>query len=200
MGEWLPYDGARKIPEKREKNAGTRNSPVPAEGVYMNENVNINLGKILDQIFEATKSFGDALKEGFNPDFHFKWDEKVDYYPAYTYPPTNVYLTKDKSMVFEFALAGFSEKDIHLEFQGDYMVLYAKCPEEEEDRTNVRYFKRRLKLRDIDDQRYYVPEDKFDRKNVKAVFKNGILKVVIPANEEIRTKDGIKIEIVKEGE
>jgi HSP20 family protein len=173
----------------------------------MNENMNIDLGKILDQIFEATKSFGDAFKEGFknkeypgfDHDFRFKWDEKVDYYPAYSYPPANVYLTKDKSLVFEFALAGFGEKDIHLEFQGDYMVLYAKGPEEAE-RTDVRYFKRRLKLRDIYEQRYYAPEDKFDRKNVKAVFKNGILKVVIPPNEEIRTKDGIKIEIVKEDE
>ena len=123
----------------------------------------------------------------------------MDYYPAYSYPPANVFLTKEKSLVFEFALAGFSENDIHLEFQGDYMILYARCPAEE-DRAEVRYFKRRLKLRNIEEQRYYAPEDKFDRENVKAVFKNGILRVVIPPNQEIKTRDGIKIEIVREDE
>jgi HSP20 family molecular chaperone IbpA len=110
-------------------------------------------------------------------------------------------------MIFEFALAGFDEKDISLSFQGDYMVFSAKLKEEEtglpvEERSadeNVRYFKRRLKMKDIEKQKYYVPLDKYAQEKVKAVFKNGILKVTIPPKDEPDQNDGIKIEIIKEG-
>ena len=111
----------------------------------------------------------------------------------------NVYLTKEKEMVLEFALAGFREKDINIEFQGDYMVFSAKKPEMEPT-DDVRYFKRRLKFKEIEDQRYFVPDDKFDRENAKAVFKNGVLKITVPPKETIETKEGIKVEIVEEDE
>jgi HSP20 family molecular chaperone IbpA len=134
-------------------------------------------------------------------------------------------------MNFEFALAGFDEKDISLSFQGDYMVFSAKigdgwgpdrCAEtvgetytaETAEETggnanggsgehfgdeNVRYFKRRLKMKDIEKQKYFVPLDKYAQEKVKAVYKNGILKVCIPPKDEPDQNDGIKIEIIKEG-
>jgi len=105
----------------------------------------------------------------------------------------------DKSLVFEFALAGFDEKNISLSFQGDYMVFSAKIDAEKPE-EGVRYFKRRLRLKDIDKQKYYVPVDKFDQAKVKAVFRNGILKVTIPPKEVVDIPEGIKIEIIKEGE
>ena len=71
-------------------------------------------------------------------------------------------------------------------------------PEKREE--GVRYFKRRLRLKDIDKQKYYVPADKFDQAKVKAVFRNGILKVTIPPKEVVDIPEGIKIEIIKEGE
>jgi HSP20 family molecular chaperone IbpA len=133
----------------------------------------------------------------------------------------NVYMTGDRSMNFEFALAGFDEKDISLSFQGDYMVFSARIAEgaledypgtyREEGQgfsgggersdpdENIRYFKRRLKMKDIEKQKYYVPLDKYAQEKVKAVFKNGILKVSIPPKEEPDQSDGIKIEIIKDG-
>jgi HSP20 family molecular chaperone IbpA len=124
----------------------------------------------------------------------------------------NVYMTGNRSMIFEFALAGFDEKDISLSFQGDYMVFSAKIAEDfpgsgtlvgdGETRLpdeNIRYFKRRLKLKDIEKQKYYVPLDKYAQEKVKAVYKNGILKVTIPPKDEPDQNDGIRIEIIKEG-
>ena len=111
----------------------------------------------------------------------------------------NLYLTQEKELVFEFALAGFREDDIELEFQGDYMIFSAKAPDMEPE-EDVKYFKRRLKFKEIENQRYYVPEDKFDRESVKAIFKNGILKITVPPKEHVETKEGIKVEIVKEDE
>ncbi|MDR1910208.1 MAG: Hsp20/alpha crystallin family protein [Spirochaetaceae bacterium] len=180
----------------------------------------VDLGTILDEVFEAAQDFRDEIHRNFgefgpgmrregpfsgrafggkNP-----FDENVDYYPNYSYPPMNVYMKSDRTMVFEFALAGFDEKDISLSFQGDYMVFSAKIPgeegEEQIQEENFRYFKRRLKMKDIEKQKYFVPLDKYAQEEVKAVFRNGILKVTIPPKEEPDPTDGVKIEIIREGE
>jgi len=90
----------------------------------------VDIGAILDEVFEAAKDFGEKMKD-IGPDMEGEpWqhkprfdDENADYYPAYSFPPMNIYLTSERSIVFEFALAGFAEKDIVLTFQGDYMVF-----------------------------------------------------------------------------
>jgi HSP20 family protein len=185
----------------------------------------VDIGSILDEVFDAAKTFGENFqtmgdKMGHGPNFNVHvntgagaggpagakpWfdmgqDENADYYPGYSYPPMNIYLTSERGMVFEFALSGFDEKDIALTFQGDYMVFSAKMGLDEIPADEVRYFKRRLKLKDVEKQKYYVPADKFAQEKVRAIFRNGILKVTIPPKEESDTPEGIKIEIVKEGE
>ena len=182
----------------------------------------IDLGNIFDEIFEAAREFRDEFQKKFNihgeeygPGRTDAWifNENTDYYPNYSYPPMNVYMTGDRSLVFEFAIAGFEEKDISLSFQGDYMAFSALMPREEasgaegvnpetdhrsDPRENFRYFKRRLKMKDIEKQKYYVPLDKYAQEKVKAVYKNGILKVTVPPKEEPDQSDGIRIEIVTE--
>ncbi|MDR3333668.1 MAG: Hsp20/alpha crystallin family protein [Treponema sp.] len=175
----------------------------------------MDLGTIFDEIFEAAQNFSNEFHRNFDPfdprcgprgPFGSRpFDENVDYYPNYSYPPMNVYMTQDRSMIFEFALAGFEEKDINLSFQGDYMVFSAKIGEATQGQLdempieeNFRYFKRRLKMKDIEKQKYYVPLDKYAQEQVKAVYKNGILKVTIPPKDEPDQSDGIKIEIIKE--
>ena len=170
----------------------------------MKDRIVIDLAQMLDEIFEATQSFGEAFKKGFNFSPRgrdpFNWDENVDFYPHHSYPPANAYITEDRTLVFEFALAGFPESSINLEFQGDHMVLSAKAPADPEKPENVRYFKHRLKLKDVEDQKYFVPADKFDREKVTAVYKNGLLKVTVPSLENVESKEGIKINIVQEDE
>jgi len=168
----------------------------------------MDLGSIFDEIFETTRNFTDEFHRKFDfRDFpgtftfdkHFS-DENTDYYPNYSYPPMNVFMTEDRSLIFEFALAGFNENDINLSFQGDYMVFSAKIENSINELENsVRFFKRRLKMKDIEKQKYFVPLDKYAQENVKAVYKNGILRVSIPPKEEVEQNDGIKIEIIKEG-
>jgi HSP20 family molecular chaperone IbpA len=177
----------------------------------------MDLGNIFDEIFDAAQDFKNEFHRKFNqrdPDgtgfnqnpFSFDrqyFDENTDYYPNYSYPPMNVLMTEDRVLIFEFALAGFDEKDISLSFQGDYMVFSARIntaePEQGAVENNVRYFKRRLKMKDIEKQKYFVPLDKYAQEKVKAVYKNGILRVSIPPKDEPDQNDGIKIEIVKEG-
>jgi len=179
----------------------------------------LDLGNIFDEIFDAAQEFNSEFQRNFNRGNgggHFRsepftfgkvfFDENTDFYPNYSYPPMNVFMTEDRSLVFEFALAGFDEKDISLSFQGDYMVFSASCCDASRAKNeccqaeeNVRYFKRRLKMKDIEKQKYFVPLDKYAQEKVKAVYKNGILRVTIPPKDEPDQTDGIKIEIVKEG-
>ena len=186
----------------------------------------LDLGSIFDEIFEATHNFRDQFQRNFNnfnnnetgfrgfrdgpfPFGKHSFEENIDYYPNYSYPPMNVFMSENKTLFFEFALAGFNEKDISLSFQGDYMIFSAKIDYEAKDSSdnpeifhpeeNVRYFKRRLKMKDIEKQKYFVPLDKYAQEKVKAVFKNGILRVSIPPKDEPDQNDGIKIEIVKDG-
>ena len=171
----------------------------------MRDKMYMDLGQIMDEIFGAAEKFGDMFGKGFK--FHHEdkghphgWNENVDYYPHHSYPPANVYMTADRTLVFEFALAGFDESSIDLQFQGDYMVLSAKVPEDSDRPDDIRYFKRRLKLKSFSDQRYYVPADKFDREAVTALYRNGVLKVTIPPKAEVPKEDGVKINIVNEDE
>jgi len=174
----------------------------------------MDLGNIFDEIFEAAQEFNNEFHRELNNSniAHFTFDkqffdENIDFYPNYSYPPMNVFMTEDRSLVFEFALAGFDEKDINLSFLGDYMVFSAKINGESDNlncftksnEENLRYFKRRLKMKDIEKQKYYVPLDKYAQDKVRAVYKNGILRVTIPPRDEVEQNDGIKIEIIKEG-
>ena len=168
----------------------------------------MDIGSILDEVFEAAKDFGEKMKDFGGPEAEFKrtWttetprEENPDYYPSYSYPPMNIFLTPERSIVFEFALAGFNESDISLSFQGDYMVFAAKIGVEEQAEDGSRYIKRRLKLKDVEKQKYYVPADKFAQEKVKALFKNGILKVIVAPKDEFESSEGIRIEIVKDGD
>lgn len=158
----------------------------------------LDLGQIFDQIFKATEEFTNTFG-----DFAFdarKNTEHRNYYSIYPFPPANIYMRSDRSMVFEFAFAGYRDSDISLEFSGDNMVLSASAPKQTCDEEEVIFFNRRLKYKTIPEQKYYVPEDKFDRENAKAVYRNGILKVTVPSREEVKESGGVKIEIVNEDE
>ena len=153
----------------------------------------MDLGTIFDELFDAAHQFCNGF-------------ENTDYYPGFSYPPMNVFLTEDKSLNFEFALAGFDEKNISLSFSGDYMIFSATIGDAaasmeagSANTPNVHYLKRRLKLKDIEKQKYYVPLDKYAQEKVLAVFKNGILKVTIPPRPEKTQSQGIRITIIKEG-
>jgi HSP20 family molecular chaperone IbpA len=158
-----------------------------------------DLGKLMDEIFSAAEDFTSAFTDRmqFSPgDKAWRWNK--EYYSAYPYPAASIYITDDKTLVFEFAIAGFAEKDVDLEFKGDYMVFSGTVPEDLKEPEGVRYFKRRLKRKSFSDQRYYVPADKFDRDHVRAVYKNGMLTVTIPPRDVQPQSEGVKINIVNE--
>ncbi len=50
-------------------------------------------------------------------------------------------------------------------------------------------------MRDVEEQRYYVPADKFDQGATQAEFKNGLLRLVVPPREQAETGEEIRINI-----
>jgi HSP20 family molecular chaperone IbpA len=62
----------------------------------------------------------------------------------------------------------------------------------------VQFFKRRLRLKSIEEQRYYVPADKFEQSKVQARFRGGLLRVTVPARQEGQQPPGFKVHIVSE--
>jgi len=156
----------------------------------------MDLNKFLDEVFGQVDSFSEKLQSEMEKTFHTRgpWVEGLDFYPAYAYPPMNVYLTNDKDLVIEMALAGFQQDDLELQFVGDYLLFSAR-PQVVEEGEGHKYLKRRLKLKPVEQQKYYVPADKFDQSLVTASFKNGLLKILIPSKTVVAPKEGVKVEI-----
>ena len=176
-----------------------------------NKPFSFDMGRIMDEALEWAQDFGESFQQGMRgvnfpgaEELREKLKERFkcyeDVYPHYAYPPANVYLTREKSLIFEIALAGFDEKGISLEFRGDYLYFAAKAPLQGEPEEGVQFFKRRLKLKDVEEQRYFVPADKFDQARVQARFRNGLLRVTVPAREGAARPEGIKVNIVSEEE
>ena len=179
-----------------------------------NKSFTFDLGRIMDEAFDWAQEFGERFQQGmrgleFPEELREKLKERFqcyeDLYPHYPYPPANLYLTRDKSLVFEIALAGFEEAGISLEFRGDYLYFSARAPQERaaapqegEPAEGVQFFKRRLKLKSIEEQRYFVPADKFEQVRVQARFRNGLLRVTIPAREQAAPAQGFKVNIQNE--
>jgi len=156
----------------------------------------MDLNKFLDEVFGQVDTFSEKFQTEMERTFHSRgpWVEGLDFYPAYVYPPMNVYLTTEKDLVIEMALAGFQQEDLELQFVGDYLLFSAR-PQVVEENEDLRYLKRRLKLKPVDQQKYYVPADKFDQTKVSAAFKNGLLRIMIPSRTVVTPKEGFKVEI-----
>lgn len=155
----------------------------------------MDLNKFLDEVFGQVEGFSEKFQSEMEKQFHHgPWSEGLDFYPSYAYPPMNVYLTAERHLVIEMALAGFSQDDLELQFVGDYLHFSAR-PQVVEEAEGLRYLKRRLKLKPVEQQKYYVPADKFEQGQVTAAFKNGLLKIMIPSKEDVTPREGVKINI-----
>ena len=94
-----------------------------------------DLGRIMDEAFKFAENFGDTFDHEAAERMHRAAEQfgkgpfgNPDYYPAYMYPPSTIYLTRDKKLVVELALAGFEEKDLSVQFRGDHLIFSAESP------------------------------------------------------------------------
>jgi len=132
---------------------------------------------------EALRREMDRLWEGFFGERAFEPIEKWS-------PALDLAETKD-NLVVTAELPGIDPKDISIDLSGDVLTVRGeKKQEKEEKEENYHLIERRYGsfTRSI-----RLPV-KIDEEKIKASYKNGVLKIVLPKSEEVKKKE-IKIKV-----
>jgi len=141
----------------------------------MRYNNNNDMWKVFDSLFT---DFGSAFEEAVKNDGAI--------YNAPNFPPVNVYIDeKTKDLNFMFALAGYQKEDVKISFEGDKMIL-SISPEDEEI-LGKRILRKGIKTPKVNTT-FIVPSSKYKTSKATADMANGILKVFIPAVDEIKPR------------
>lgn len=97
---------------------------------------------------------------------------------------------KDGIYNIDIDIPNFEKKDIKIEYDKGYLTVTAE-KENEESEENKNFIRRERSYGKYQ-RSFYLGE--VDSENIKAEYKNGTLKIVIPKIEEIETKKNIEIE------
>ena len=97
---------------------------------------------------------------------------------------------KDGLYNIEMDIPGFDKKDITIENNDNYLTITAEKKEEEKEEE--KNYIRRERAYGKYQRSFYIGD--LDSDNIKANFKDGILRITIPKKEEIETKKVIEIE------
>jgi HSP20 family protein len=108
-------------------------------------------------------------------------------------PAVNLYET-DKELILEVEAPGFEPKDIEVSLENQNLYLKGKTAKKEEEKGK-NYWRKEIRRESFERIiRLPVP---VDEKKVEAVFKNGILKVVMPKINQEKEKK-VKVEVKEE--
>lgn len=108
-------------------------------------------------------------------------------YSTPQFPPVDIEFDKEtKDMYFTFALAGYQPDEIDVKFEENYLVLSSEIISKEKD-ENKAFYKKGIKKTSFS-VKYAVPVTKYDTDNTEASFSDGLLKIKVPAREEIKPK------------
>lgn len=100
------------------------------------------------------------------------------------YPSVDIVEEKDKYLM-EAELPGLTEKDIELKVDGNLLTLSSGKDEKKEEKEKGYILKER---RQISFSRSFTLPDGVDRENIKAEFKNGLLKIAIAKKPTAKPK------------
>jgi len=99
-----------------------------------------------------------------------------------SYPPADIYEDKDKNLVYKFAVAGYTEDEIDIEFDDDRLYLYLQAREEDKEERRE-YLQKGIK-RGKAEVSYFTPFERYDVAKTTAQLKDGFLIVTVPIKEE----------------
>jgi HSP20 family protein len=101
---------------------------------------------------------------------------------AINIPTTDIYTRDDKEMIVEAQLPNFTEDDINVSVDENYLIIQAERHEKEEEEGEK---KKKYVIRESSSSLYrrvYLPE-RADGDAIQAHFKDGLLTVTIPFKE-----------------
>ena len=96
---------------------------------------------------------------------------------------------KDGDYHIEIDIPGFDKKDIKVEWDNGYLTVTAKKDEEAEDKT--KNYIRRERSYGKYQRSFYIGD--MDSNEIRAKFKHGMLKIIVPKVETKETKRHIEI-------
>jgi len=110
--------------------------------------------------------------------------------PSYTNPLCNVVENKEGFSI-EFALPGFSKKEVTIDIDNNVLTVSGK-KEENKKETEQNYTRREFYYGEF--KRSFTLPETVDQDKIKATFSDGILNVEIPKKPELQPKS-LKINI-----
>ncbi len=97
---------------------------------------------------------------------------------------------KDNTFFLEADIPGFKKEDINVEAEDGYLLISAS--KEEEKKEEDKNYLRRERYSSSYERQFYLGN--IDEDNVKAEFKAGTLKIIVPKKEELPNSKKIEIE------
>jgi HSP20 family molecular chaperone IbpA len=143
----------------------------------------------LPQVFGELESFfNDSWMEEIFRDI----DRRFKTTALTNFPPCNISTDKEGTIKFEFALAGYDERDLGVNVEDDKLVISASCNKEDKDNQEEAYLHHGIRAREF--RAVYPIGTRFDTTQAQAAFRNGILTVRIPVAEEKKPRS-LQIEL-----
>jgi HSP20 family molecular chaperone IbpA len=145
-----------------------------------------DLFSLFDEIFSDSTRFFRLVENHTQPQ---RFNKLVS---SSQFPPANILCdTKTKELKIQVALAGYSENDISLSFDGDYLRLLVdrsdgdKNLSEGEEITEY-VMQRGIKLPQRVEASWIIDPRYYSRENVQVSFKDGLLTIIISPRDEIK--------------
>lgn|SRR5574344_2175448 len=116
----------------------------------------------------------------------------VSLYKTPCFPPVDVYVEKDGTLNFNFAVVGYKKDDFEITFNEDWLVLSTKKDFKAPELENASKIIRNNIKHPSFTYKYLVPAAKFKQAEASASMEGGMLVIKIPPVENCEPK---KIEI-----
>lgn len=127
--------------------------------------------------FNVLKEFNEGFANNFEGDLESRWSPKVDI------------VEKEKSYVVRAEVPGVSKEDIDIDLKDNNLVIKGEKKFEKKE-ENDNYVRVESSYGSF--QRSFFIDEKVDRNNISAKYKDGVLEVTLPKKEEAAPK---KIEV-----
>ncbi len=98
----------------------------------------------------------------------------------------------DSNYVLDFAIPGIDKKDLKIDMNEDVLTISSEVKNESEENKNG--YKRKEFSFTAFSRSFYIPEN-VDREKIGANYKDGVLTVLLPKQEEEKNKINKTIEI-----
>ena len=99
---------------------------------------------------------------------------------------------KDGAYHIEADIPGFKKEEISVECEDGYVTISAEKSSENKEVDNDKKYIKRERFYGTTTRKFYVGE--VDSEKIKAEFKDGILRLVLPKEEKLPNKKSIEIE------